>query len=93
MATTNKGGHKTRPNTGNHKGLPRPGRPRKRMTRSSVGGVKLLTGKPTLNRNNPSVMAGHWMEAKTINGHQYWYECWREGGKKRSKYFGKAKPA
>lgn len=31
-----------------------------------------------------------WIEVKTINGHEYAYRRWYEGGVKRSKYLGRA---
>ena len=33
---------------------------------------------------------GSWVEVKTIKGHKYRYLRWREGGRLRSKYLGKA---
>lgn len=33
---------------------------------------------------------GAWIEIKTIKGHRYRYLRWREGGKRRSRYLGKA---
>lgn len=47
-------------------------------------------GQPAHGYGKPD-QPGHWFEVKTIKGHAYLYECWRdETGKKHSVYQGKA---
>ena len=44
----------------------------------------------TAKRATVRLLRGHWHEIKLIKGHRYLYECWREHGKKRSRYLGLA---